>query len=110
VQADDGGRFAFVEVAENGLADVGAKLLLSVGLGDNGMAKGAGGKAAVRVVLGDLKHDFAHGFSIAEGMVTGKRLSVLDFQHLHFKWRGNLHHLTKPFSLRKFSLCFAHGI
>jgi hypothetical protein len=34
----------------------------------------------------------------------------LDFLHLHFKWRGNLQHLTKPFSLREFSLCFAHGI
>ena len=38
----DRGRFALVEVAEDGFADVGAEFLPSVGLSDDGMAKGAG--------------------------------------------------------------------
>jgi len=66
VQAADGGGFAFIEMAEDGFADVDAKLFPSISLGQNGMAKGAGGEAAARVVLSDLKHDFAHGISIAE--------------------------------------------
>jgi transposase len=36
------------------------------------MAECAGNEAAIRVVLGDLKYDFAHGFSMAEGEVMGK--------------------------------------
>ena len=78
-EADDGGSFAFVKVAEDGSVDVGGKLFSSVGFGDNGMAGGAVGEAAIRVVLGDLKHDFAHGFSLAEGAVMGQRFQFLDF-------------------------------
>ena len=71
MEADDSGGFAFVEVAKDSLPDVGAKFLPSVGFGDDGMAEGAGNEAAVGVVFADLKHDFAHGFSIAGSEVIG---------------------------------------
>src|SRR5277367_6346928 len=77
VQADDGGRFAFVEVAEDGFADVGAQFLPSVGFSNNGMAECAGNESSVSVVFGDLKYDFAHVSSIAEGSQIGKRVKPL---------------------------------
>jgi len=76
MQANDSWGFAFLEVAEDGFADVGAELLPSVGLGDDGVAKSAGNEAAVGIVLGDLKYDFAHEFSLAEGEVLGKLVMV----------------------------------
>jgi hypothetical protein len=51
VQADDSGRFAFVEVAENGFANIGAKFLPCVGFGDDKIAKRVGDETAVSVVL-----------------------------------------------------------
>jgi len=54
VQADNGGGFAFVEVTENGLADIGAKFLPSVAFRDNRAAKSAGGETTVGVILGYL--------------------------------------------------------
>ena len=72
VQADDGGSFALIEVAADGLADIDAKLLPIIRLGDNGMAKGAGGETAIRVILDDLKHNFTHRRTVAEVGFRGK--------------------------------------
>jgi len=66
VQANDSRGFAFVKVAEDGFADVGAKSLPCIGFGDDGMAKSPCDETAIRVVLGDLKYDFTHGFSLAK--------------------------------------------
>jgi hypothetical protein len=51
VEADDRGGFAFVEVAKDSLADVGAKFSPSAGFDDDGMAEGAGNEAAVSVIF-----------------------------------------------------------
>jgi hypothetical protein len=74
VQAQKGRGFALVEMAEDGLADIGAKFLPSVGFGDNGVAECAGNETAIGVVLGNLKYDFTHGFSVADGDVVGKKV------------------------------------
>ena len=66
VQANNGGGFAFVKVAQDSFTDVGAKFFPCVSFGDDGMSEGAGDEAAVGIVFGDLKHDFAHGYILAE--------------------------------------------
>jgi|SRR5665213_224727 len=73
VQANDGGGFAFVKVTKDGLADVGAKLLPCISFGDDGMSKRPCDETAVGVVLGDLKHNFAHGFSLTKRWGDGKK-------------------------------------
>ena len=50
VQADDGRRFAFIEMTADGLADIGPELFPSVGFGNDGVAEGAGDEAAVSFV------------------------------------------------------------
>jgi len=55
VQADDGGGFPFIEMAEDGLADIGAKLLPGISFGDNGVAEGAHNEAAIIAVLVDYQ-------------------------------------------------------
>jgi hypothetical protein len=65
VEADDRWGFAFVEVAKDSLADIGAKFLPSVGFGDDGMAEGTGNEAAVGVI-------FAR-FTRRAGGVAGER-------------------------------------
>ena len=67
----DGGGFAFIEVAAEGL-------------GGAEMAGGMGDAAAVGVVPCDFKYHFAHCDSVAEGGFKGKRL-----WHLHF----HFHHI-----------------
>jgi hypothetical protein len=74
MQADDRRGFAFIEVTKNGLNDIDAKLFPSVGFRDNGMSERARDEAPVSIVFGNLKYDFAHGFTVAEDEVIGKKV------------------------------------
>lgn len=64
VQADDGGGFAFVEMAANRLANVCAELFPSVRLGDDGMAESTGDEATIGFVFYDVKNDLVHGLKL----------------------------------------------
>jgi hypothetical protein len=50
------------------------------------MTEGAGDEASIRLVLGDLKHDFAHEFTIAEAVPGERRFWILDFARR--RWAG----------------------
>lgn len=60
---DHAERLAFVEVASDGVPDIGPEVLPSICLDDDGMTKGAGDAAAFRFFLVNFKGDLVYGLT-----------------------------------------------
>ena len=64
MKANDGGGFAFVEVAEDRFADIFSKRRPSIGFSNDGVTQRFGDEAPIDFVFGYLEDNFAHAFSL----------------------------------------------
>lgn len=64
MKANDGGGFAFVEVAEDRFADIISKRRPSIGFSNDGVTQRFGDEASIDFVFGYLEDNFAHAISL----------------------------------------------